>query len=125
MPILLLLGGGINQARVRRRIFRLKILDRFKVGRVGHDFGELLQLFELVQLRFFILGDSSAHNRSSILLIGCSVTLLGLSPKRTPRSKDRQSEIYFFAASPLSSTKMKCIGLSPMFSAAWVNGSRK
>jgi hypothetical protein len=28
------------------------------------------------------------------------------------------------AASLLSSTRMKCIGLSPMFSAAWVKGSR-
>ena len=39
---LLLLGGGINQTRVRCRIFRLEILDRFKVGGIGHDFGELL-----------------------------------------------------------------------------------
>src|SRR5437588_540141 len=68
MPVLLLLGGGINQARIRRRIFRLKILDRFKVGRVGHDFGELLQLLELIQLSFLLVRDSSAHKESSVWL---------------------------------------------------------
>ncbi len=62
MPILLLLSGGINQAWVRRRVFRLEIFDRFKIGRVGHDFGELLQLLELVQLRLLLFRDSSAHN---------------------------------------------------------------
>src|SRR5216110_692743 len=37
MPVLLLLSSGINQAWVRRRILRFKILDRFKVGRVRDD----------------------------------------------------------------------------------------
>src|SRR5438309_3643456 len=80
MPVLLLLGSGINQARIRRRIFRLKILDRFKVGRIGHDFGELLQLLELIQLCPFLVRDSSAHKNPPF----------GLDPKRTPRLKDRQ-----------------------------------
>ena len=70
MPVLLLLSGGINQTRVRRRILRLEILDRFKVRRVGHDFGKLLQLVELIQLRLFLVRDSSAHNRSSVFLWG-------------------------------------------------------
>src|ERR1700737_3727712 len=94
MRVLLLLGGGINQTRVCRRIFGLKILDRLKVGRVGHHFGEFLQLLELVQLCFLLVRDSSAHIRFSIPLVGCSVTLLGLGPKRTPRTKDRQSKNY-------------------------------
>src|SRR5713226_1482899 len=68
MGVLLLLSGGINQTRVGRSVFRLKILDRFKVGRVGHDFGELLQLLELIQLGFFLVSDSNAHNKSSVWL---------------------------------------------------------
>src|SRR5947209_957289 len=67
-PVLLLLGGGVNQAWVCRRIFRLKILDRFKVGGVGHDFGELFQLLELIKLRLFLFCDSSAHKESSVWL---------------------------------------------------------
>ena len=42
MSVLLLLSGGINQARVRRRVLRLEILDRLKVCGVGDDFGKLL-----------------------------------------------------------------------------------
>src|SRR5437588_1345426 len=84
MPVLLLLGSGINQARIRRRIFRLKILDRFKVGRVGHDFGKLLQLLELIQLCLFLIRDSSAHKNPPF----------GLDPKRTPRLKHRQLKTY-------------------------------
>src|SRR6266478_3412847 len=68
MPVLLLLSSGINQAWVRRRILRLEILDRFKVGRVCDDFGKLLQLLELIQLRLFLRSDSSNHNKSSVWL---------------------------------------------------------
>src|SRR5438552_7641936 len=64
MPVLLLVSSGINKAWVRRRILRLEILDRFKVGSVRDDFGELLQLLQLIQLRFsfFLFSDRSAHN---------------------------------------------------------------
>src|SRR5713101_1346194 len=65
MPVLLLLSSGINQTWVRRRILRLEILDRFKVGRVRDDFGKLFQLLELIQLRLFLLCDNSTHNKSS------------------------------------------------------------
>src|SRR5256885_3871588 len=68
--VLLFLGGCINQTRVRRRVLRLEFLHRVEVGRVGHDFGELLQLLELAQLRLFLVRDSSAHNRSSVFLWG-------------------------------------------------------
>ena len=60
--VLFLLRCGINQTRIRRRVLRLKIFDRFKIGRVGDNLGELLQLIELVQLRFLLFSDSSAHN---------------------------------------------------------------
>src|SRR6266446_2175923 len=76
MTVLLLLSRGINQTRVRRRILRLEILNRLEVGRISHDFGKLLQLLELIQLRLFLIRDDGTHNRSSILLTGCSVTLL-------------------------------------------------
>src|SRR5437016_10813331 len=66
MRVLLLLRRGINQTRVRRRVLRFEILDRLKIGRVGHDFGKLLQLLELVRLRLLLIRDSSAHNRSSV-----------------------------------------------------------
>ena len=52
MTVLLLLRRGVNQARIRRRILRLEILDRLEVARVGDDFGEFLQLLELIQLCF-------------------------------------------------------------------------
>src|SRR5437667_2083459 len=67
MPVLLLLSSGINQAWVRRRILRLEILDRFKIRRVCDDFGELLQLLELIQLgfRFFLFSNCGAHNSPS------------------------------------------------------------
>ena len=70
MRVLLLLSGGINQARIRRRVLRLEILDRFKVGRVGDDFGELLQLLQpgLIPFRFSFLNDSSAHDTLSSLV---------------------------------------------------------
>ena len=55
MRVLLLLRSGINQTRIRRRVLRLEILDRFKVSRVGNDFGKLLQLLELIQFCFGFL----------------------------------------------------------------------
>src|SRR5204863_7192820 len=62
-----LLRGGVNQTRIRRRILRLKILDRFKVGGIGYDFGKFLQLLELIRFRFsfFLFSNSCAHNISS------------------------------------------------------------
>ncbi len=82
MSVLLLLGGRINQTRIRRCILRFKVLDRFKISRIGHDFGKLLQLLELIQLRFLLFRDSSAHFLGSFFL-----------QKRTPRIEDRQSQI--------------------------------
>ena len=57
------LRGGIHEARVRRRVLRLEILDRFEVGRIGHDFGKFLELFELIQFcfSFLLFSNSSAH----------------------------------------------------------------
>src|SRR6266480_7877984 len=68
--------GGIHETWVRCCVLRLEVLDRFKVGGVGHDFRELLQLLELIQFRFLFFGDSSAHNESSIGV---------LAVKRTPQ----------------------------------------
>ena len=48
VSVLFLLNSGKNQARVRCRVLRLEILDRFKIRRIGHDLGKFLQLFELV-----------------------------------------------------------------------------
>ena len=80
MRVLLFLRGGINQARIRRRILRLEFLDRFKIGRVGDDFRKLLQLLQLIQFcfGFFFFSNSSAHNNSSPF---------GLTQKRTPEQK--------------------------------------
>src|SRR6266516_4332442 len=63
MPVLLLVSGGINQARIRRGILWFEFLDRFEIGRVGNDFGKLLKLLELIQLCLFLLRDSSTHNK--------------------------------------------------------------
>src|SRR6266568_7106568 len=66
MPVLLLLRRGINQTWVRGRVLRFEFLDRFKIRRVGDDFCELLQLIELIQLRFtfFLFSSSGAHSLS-------------------------------------------------------------
>src|SRR5947208_2295062 len=56
------LRGSINQTWVRRRILRLELFHRFKVRRIGNDFGELFNLLELIQLRLFFFGNSTAHN---------------------------------------------------------------
>jgi hypothetical protein len=42
MAVLLLLRGGVNQTRVRRRVLRFEILDGLKVRRVSDNFGKLL-----------------------------------------------------------------------------------
>src|SRR5215471_5079648 len=72
MPVLLFLGGRINQTWVRRRVLWFELLDRFKVSRVCDNLGEFFQLLELIQFRssFFLLGDSSAHD---FLLLAYSV----------------------------------------------------
>src|SRR5262249_12611315 len=90
MPVLLLLSSGINQTRIRRCILRLELLHRLKVGRVSHDFGELFDLLELIQLGLFFFGNSTAHNFSppSIERRSAFTWLL----KRTPRTKHPQRE---------------------------------
>src|SRR5438034_6819583 len=90
MPVLLLLRGSINQTWVRRRILRLELFHRFKVRRVGNDFGELFNLLELIQFRLFFFCDSGAHNFSppSIERRSAFTWLL----KRTPRTKHPQCE---------------------------------
>src|SRR5438477_9961126 len=87
MRVLLLLRRRINEAWIRRRVLRFELLDRFEVGRVGHDFGKLLQLLQLVQLCFglLLLNDSSAHDNSS---------LFWLKPKRTPEQKIDNDKIH-------------------------------
>src|SRR5437762_2552648 len=77
MRVLLLLSGGINQARIRRRVLRFELLDRFEVSRVSHDFGKLLQLLQLAQLCFglVLLNDSSAHDNSSLFWLKSKRTL--------------------------------------------------
>src|SRR5512133_2988184 len=67
MRVLGFLRGSVNQARIRRRVLRFELLDRFEISRVGHDFGKLLQLLQLIQLCFgLLLNDSSAHDNSSL-----------------------------------------------------------
>src|SRR6476646_12106018 len=80
MRVLGFLCRSVNQARIRRRILWLELLDRFEIGRVGHDFRKLLQLLQLVQFcsGFLFFNDSSAHDDSS---------LLWLNSKRTPEQK--------------------------------------
>src|SRR5256885_15873228 len=81
MHVLVLLRRGVNQTRIGRRVLRLEVFDRFEIARVRDHDRELLQLLELAHLGFFLVRDSSAHNRFSILLFGCSVMLLGAGPK--------------------------------------------
>ena len=66
MRILCFLRCGVNQTRIRRRILRLEILDRFKIGCIGYDLGKFLQLLELIRFRFsfFLFSNGSAHNVS-------------------------------------------------------------
>src|SRR5215475_8641531 len=64
MAVLLLLRRSVNQTWVCRRILRLEFLHRFKVRRIGDDFGELLQLLQLNQfrLRFLLFSNRGAHD---------------------------------------------------------------
>src|SRR3984893_19336822 len=63
MKILLLLGGGVDQARVRRGVTRFEFLDRLKVARVGDDNGKLFELFELADFSagFCVFGSGGTH----------------------------------------------------------------
>ena len=64
MCVLRFLRRSVNQTRVRRRVLRLKLSHRFKVGGVSDDFGKFLQLFELIQFCFspLLFSNYSAHN---------------------------------------------------------------
>jgi hypothetical protein len=42
MKILFLLRGGVDQARIRRRIARLEFLDALEIARIGYDDCEFL-----------------------------------------------------------------------------------
>src|SRR4026209_64054 len=66
MRVLGLLCRSVNQARIRRRVLRLELLNRFEIGRVGHDFRKLLQLLQLTQSCFglLLLNNGSAHDNS-------------------------------------------------------------
>src|SRR6187455_2442122 len=68
MPVLWFLGRGVNQAWVCRRVLWLELLDRLKIGRIGHDFRKLFQLLQLIQFcsGLLLLNDSSAHDNSSL-----------------------------------------------------------
>ena len=68
--IILFLDRRQDQARVGRCILRFEHLHRLKIGRVGHDLGESLQLLELIQLfpSFLLrLLNYSAHKYSILL----------------------------------------------------------
>ena len=54
MKILLLLGGRVNQARIRGRILRFEFPNRLEVAGIGHDLGKLLELLELSKASFQI-----------------------------------------------------------------------
>src|SRR5689334_13103516 len=84
-PVLLLLSSGINETRVRRRVLRFKFFHRVEIGGIGHDLGKVLQLLELIELRFFLFSDSSAHNSS--LSSGRTRKRVQSMAKRTPRSQ--------------------------------------
>ena len=60
MRIRWFLRGGVDEARVRRRVLRLEILDRFEVARIGHDYGKFLELFELIQFCFVFFSSATA-----------------------------------------------------------------
>src|SRR6266480_4180500 len=80
MGVLRFLRGSVNQARIRRRVLRFELLDRFEISRVGHDFGKLLQLLQLIPLCFglLLLHNSSAHDNSSLFCLKPNV-----SPNKT------------------------------------------
>jgi len=69
MCVLRLLRRRIDQTWVGRRILRLKLLDLFKIARIGDNLREFLELLELAQFGFFLFSDSSAHTFSSSVTI--------------------------------------------------------
>src|SRR5438045_6091877 len=103
MAILLFLRGGIHQARIRSRILRFEFFDRLKIGRVRDDFGELLDVLELIQLCFAFLrfDNCSAHDFSSALKSTpqskidnrklTPVATVSLSRRRRAKADDRRS----------------------------------
>lgn len=48
VTVILLLRGGVDQARIGRRIRRRELPDRFEVPGIRNDGRELLELCELV-----------------------------------------------------------------------------
>src|SRR6516164_5633983 len=122
MSILGFLGRGVNQAWICRRVLWLELFDRFKIGRVSHDFRKLFQLLQLIQFcsGLLLLSDSGAHDNSS---------LFDLIPKRTPEQKndndklDAFAQIWptFFAATrsaPNSSKQTRTLLKAPQWSVA-------
>ena len=55
VTIILLLRGCVDQTRICRRIRRRELPDRFEVPGIRNDGRELLELFELVQIRVSFL----------------------------------------------------------------------
>ena len=51
MTVFHLLRRRVNQTGIRRGILRFELADAFEVSRIGDNRRELLDLFELVQLR--------------------------------------------------------------------------
>src|SRR6476646_7825980 len=89
MRVLGLLRRSVNQARIRCRVLWLELSDRFKIGRVGHDFRKLLQLLQLIQFCFslLLLNNSSAHDNS----------FFWLNSKGTPEQKIDNDKLETFA----------------------------
>src|SRR6476469_1788106 len=89
MRVLGLLRRSINQARIRCRVLWLELSDRFKIGRVGDDFRELLQLLQLIQFCFglLLLNNSSTHDNS----------FFWLSSKGTPEQQIDNDKLGTFA----------------------------
>src|SRR4029078_3530403 len=87
---------GVNQAGIRGRVLWLKLLDRFKIGRVGNDFRKLLQLLQLIQFCFarLLFNNSGAHDNSSLFWLsskrmpeqGIDNDKLGTSPQLASRT---------------------------------------
>ena len=50
VTVIFFLRRRINQAGISRRILRLELSDAFEVSGIGDHCGELLDLFELVQI---------------------------------------------------------------------------
>src|SRR6266481_3205997 len=89
MRVLGFLRRSVDQARIRGRVLRLELLDRFEIGRVGHDFRKLLQLLQLIQFCFglLLLHNSSAHDNS----------FFWLNSKGTPEQKIDNDKLETFA----------------------------